>query len=78
MPYHDLSLKVIRISDDTGRINTMWGVAIGDSLLSYFCSYCNILWEANFPRKKMIRVANNADEFPCPGCIQKTLTLDEK
>ena len=43
-----------------------------------FCSYCNILWEANFPRKKMIRVVNNADEFPCPGCIQKTLTLDEK
>ena len=61
MPYHDLSLKTIKIPDDRGIINTIWGVAIGDSLLSYYCSFCNIIWNANFPRRKMEkRIAQDA------------------
>ena len=69
----DFSLKTIHIPDDRGTINTIWGVAIGDSLLSYYCSFCNIIWKANFPRKKMIRVAEDASLFPCPGCVQRIL-----
>ena len=71
MPYHDLSLKTIKIHDDRGIINTIWGVAIGDSLLSYYCSFCNIIWNANFPRQKMEkRIAQDAVGFPCPGCVK--------
>ena len=69
----DSSLKTIMIPDDTGRINTMWGVAIGDSLLSYYCSFCNAIWKANFPRRKVVRVAEDASLFPCPGCVQMNL-----
>ena len=74
MPYHDLSLKIIKIPDDRGIINTIWGVAIGDSLFSYYCSFCNIIWNANFPRQKMEgRVAQDAKLFPCPGCVKMIL-----
>ena len=74
MPYHDLSLKTIKIPDDRGIINTIWGVAVGDSLLSYYCSFCNIIWNANFPRRKMEkRVIQDADLFPCPGCVKVIL-----
>lgn len=73
MPYHDCSLKTIVLPNDNDTIYTIWGVAIGNSLLSYFCAYCNIIWKANFPRKKMIRIAKDASNFPCPGCVQKTL-----
>ena len=77
MPYHDSSLKIIEIPDDRGTINTTWGVALGDTSLSYYCGYCNVIWKANFPRQHMIRVAENADGSPCPGCVQKTLSRIE-
>ena len=77
MPYHDCSLKIVDIPDDRGIINSTWGVAIGDSLLSYYCSFCNIIWKANFPRQLMVRSSNNADQFPCPGCIQMILKMVE-
>ena len=77
MPYHDGSLKIIEIPDDRGVINSTWGVAIGDSLLSYYCSYCNIIWNANFPRQLMVRPAENADLFPCPGCLKMILKMVE-
>lgn len=74
MPYHDLSLKTIKIPDDRGIINTIWGVAIGDSLISYYCDFCNIIWNANFPRQKMEnRIAQDAELFPCPGCVKMIL-----
>ena len=73
MPVHDCSLKVIDIPDDRGTLNTKWGVAIGNSLLSYYCSYCNVIWRANFPRRKMVRDAEDGELNPCPGCIQRIL-----
>jgi hypothetical protein len=73
MPYHDFTLKIIKLPDDSGTINSIWGVAIGDSLLSYFCSFCNIIWNANFPRQQMVRIAEDADKFPCPGCVKMIL-----
>ena len=73
MPVHDCSLKTIEIPDDRGTLNTTWGVAIGDTSMSYYCSYCNVIWKANFPRRKMVRDAKNGDLNPCPGCVQKIL-----
>ena len=77
MPYQDCSFKVVDIPDERGWLNTTWGVAIGNTSLSYFCSYCNVLWRANFPRKQMIKDAKDADKSPCPGCIQKILVKVE-
>ena len=73
MPYQDTSLKIVYIPDDRGTINTSLCVALGYTSLSYYCGYCNVIWKANFPRQHMIRVAENADGSPCPGCVQKTL-----
>ena len=74
MPYHDCSLKTITIPDDRGIINTIWGVAIGDSLLTYYCNFCNIIFKANFPRQKMEgRTVQDAKLFQCPGCVKMIL-----
>ena len=48
MPYHDSSLKIIEIPDDRGTINTTWGVALGDTSLSYYCIYCNVYGKQTF------------------------------
>ena len=73
MPNHDCSLKTIEIPDNRGWLNTTWGVALGDTSLSYYCSYCNAIWKANFPRQTMLNPIDDADKHPCPGCIQKIL-----
>ena len=69
----DFSLKIVEIPDDRGWINTTWGVALGDTSLSYYCHYCNTVWKANFPRRTMLGNKDDADKSPCPGCVEKRL-----
>tara|TARA_Y100000361_G_C10901930_1_gene209501 strand:+ start:210 stop:458 length:249 start_codon:yes stop_codon:yes gene_type:complete len=73
----DLSLKVVEIPDNRGWLNTTWGVALGNTSLSYYCRYCNTIWKANFPRQTMLKPIDDADKNPCPGCIEKILVRIE-
>ena len=63
-----------------------WGIASEpyEETGSFHCDYCNIVWVANFPRWDRILERDhyirhvNEKNWPCPGCVQKTLVLIEE
>ena len=67
-------------------MHAFWGLASipYESTGTWNCAYCGITWIANFPRWDRVLEKNHyikdVDNFnwPCPGCLQKTLELIEE
>ena len=84
-----LTKKTKHIPDDSREwpeSPSLWGFHQGDceETGKWYCTYCGITWVANFPRYDKILDKFHyikdvgAKNWPCPGCVQKTLFLIEE